>query len=135
MQQLWGERVALFPNLVFCAGVEAQLVAVHYSDPHFRQIITKLLELQSYFEDWRAGGFDPKAMTKCNPTSRQTLEHREYGSSYIFLNPAGGSVVCGWHLYLTPGAWRIYFAPDATSRRGIVAHVGVKLPGVRYGVI
>jgi hypothetical protein len=135
MDQLWEERATLFPDLIFCPSVELQLNSVAPTDPHFRRIIMKLFELQKYFKNWSAGGFNPKAFAKCNPTSGQTLNHRDYGPKYLFATPAGSTAVCGWHVYITPGAWRIYFCPDAASRNGIIGHVGVKLPGVKFGVV
>ena len=135
MAQLWADRSALFPNLVFCPTVESQLLRIASSDPHFHRVVVRLFALEKYFKTWSSGPFNPKAFAKCNPSSPQTLEHREYGPRYRFTKPSGDEVICSWHLYLTPGAWRIYFSPDPTIRSGVIGHIGVKLPSVTYGLV
>ena len=133
--ELWQHRLDLFPNLSFCKEVQDQLLGISSSDPHFRTIINRLFDLQQYFEGWITGPFDRTAFPKCNPTSSQTLSHRDYGPRYVFTTPSDEKVICGWHLYLTPGPWRLHFSPEPNSRKGIIGHIGIKLPSVTDGVI
>jgi hypothetical protein len=130
-EDVWNRRGELFPNLDFCPAVEGQLVAVRPSEPRFQQIINKLFDLDAYFASWTVGGFDPGAFAKCNPASPETLAR--YPSDYRFLMADGGYVTASWHLYFTPGKGRLYFAADGALRRGVVCHIGDKLPDSTYG--
>lgn len=131
MHYLWEHRTDLFPHLELCESIREQLYSVRPSDPHFQQILSKLFELEEYFSRWRTGGFDARQFSKCNPASPETLAR--YGRDYTFISSTGEQVVCGWHLYLTPSAWRMYFYPHGVRRAGIVGHIGTKLPDVTYG--
>ncbi len=135
MSDLWSQRTHLFPSLVFCPVVEGQVVNVGTNDPHFQQIINKLFELETYFTNWRHGGFDRNMLTKCNPVSEETCNHKRYKHYYHFRTANDMEVIANWHLYLTPGAWRLYFNIDEVSRRCVICHIGKKLPDVTYGRI
>jgi hypothetical protein len=87
--------------------------------------------LDEYFAEWFPGGFDPGAFPKCNPASPETLAR--YPMDYRFSTEDGRHVVASWHLYLTPGKGRLYFETDGRSRRGIICHIGDKLPDTTYG--
>jgi len=130
-RDLWDRRDKLFPHLDFCLSVEDQLMRLRFSEPRFQQVVSKLFDLERYFAGWVTGGFDPGAFTKCNPASRETLAR--YSEDYLYLTADALQVVANWHLYLTPGKGRLYFEADATRRRGIVCHVGNKLPDTTYG--
>lgn len=132
LEDLWNRRDELFPHLVFCQEVKDQLFSIQRGDAHFQSLIERLFQLQKYFGNWESGSFEKSAFAKCNPTSNATRE--TYGRRYYFTCPDGMKVFCGWHLYLTPGAWRIYFHPDADKRRCIIGHIGAKLPSVLYGI-
>jgi hypothetical protein len=128
---LWNRRDSLFPHLEFCPSVEAQLIELRPSEPRFQQVLNKLFDLEGYFSGWGAGAFDPDAFPKCNPASPETLER--YSEDYIHVTSDSRKVVASWHLYLTPGKGRLYFAADGANRRGIICHVGDKLPDATYG--
>ena len=101
------------------------------SEPRFHQVVNKLFDLENYFAGWVTGGFDPGAFPKCKPVSPETLAR--YSGDYLYTTVNANRVVANWHLYLTPGKGRLYFEADSASRRGIVCHVGDKLPDVTYG--
>lgn len=130
-RDLWERHGELFPHLEFCLSVEAQLLALRPSEPRFHQVVDKLFELEIYFAGWASGGFDPYAFPKCNPASPETLS--SYPKDYRFSTEDGRNVVARWHLYLTPGKGRLYFAADSPSRRGVICHIGDKLPDTTYG--
>jgi hypothetical protein len=130
-QELWERRRGLFPHLEFCPSVRGQLLALRPSEPRFLQIVDKLFDLEAYFAGWVSGGFDPSAFPKCNPASTETLAR--YLDDYQFSTEDGQIVVASWHLYLTPGKGRLYFEADSGSRRGVICHIGDKLPDTTYG--
>lgn len=129
-RDLWERRGGLFPHLEFCPSVEAQLLALRPSEPRFYQVVDKLFDLETYFAGC-VGGFDPGAFPKCNAVSPETLS--SYPEDYLFSTKEGRNVVASWHLYFTPGKGRLYFEADSTSRRGVVCHIGDKLPDTTYG--
>lgn len=131
MKDLWRNKSELFSNLDFCPSVESQLVQINRNDPRFIQVLNKLFQLEDYCSEWDNGAFDKDAFPKCNPVSRETL--KSYGTNYTFKNSESVSVTANWHLYFTPGAGRIYFDPDTTTRRCTICHVGDKLLDVTYG--
>jgi hypothetical protein len=128
---LWKRRDWLFPHLEFCPPVQTQLLPLRPSEPRFQQVIDKLFDLETYFTAWGNGRFDRFAFPKCNPVSPETLSR--YPEDYRFSNGRGQQVVGNWHLYLTPGKGRLYFDADSASRRGVICHIGDKLPDVTYG--
>lgn len=128
---LWEARGRLFPHLEFCPSVQAQLLTLRSSNPRFQQVIDKLFHLEEYFAGWVSGGFDSDAFPKCNPASPETLSR--YPADYQFSTENGQNVVASWHLYLTPGKGRLYFDVDSGARRGVVCHIGDKLPDTTYG--
>ena len=130
-KELWESKEDLFPSLEFCASVEGQLMSVASSDPRFRQIVSKLFELEAYFLNWKQGNFEPKEFKKCNPVSKTTLN--KYGDKYTFSRPNGDEVTATWHLYLTPGKGRIYFEAIGNTHKCVVCHIDDKLPDVTYG--
>ena len=130
-RDLWDRRDTLFPHLEFCPSIEGQIMGLRPSEPRFQQVVNKLFDLENYFAGWVAGGFDPNAFAKCKPASRETIAC--YSNDYRYITYDADTVVANWHLYLTPGKGRLYFEADGVSRRGIVCHVGDKLPDVSYG--
>ena len=131
MGDLWSRRGQLFRHLDFCPSVEDQLTIFRPNEPRFQHVVNKLFLLEDYFARWRAGVFDPNAFPHCNPASTETLNR--YRDNYQFATADRRVFIASWHLYLTPGKGRLYFAADDTSRCGIVCHVGDKLPDVTYG--
>jgi len=128
---LWERRGSLFPHLSFCPSVEGQVNGIRPNAPRFQQAVDKIFDLEAYFAGWTSGAFDPDAFPKCNLVSPATLAR--YPADYRFSTVEGNEVIASWHLYLTPGKGRLYFEADGASRKGIVCHVGDKLPDTTYG--
>lgn len=119
----------LFPSLEFCERAVAQLYEFGKGEHILKQIKGRLIELQEYFNVWSEGGFDSSLFSfKVTPESQRTLEH--FKEEHTFLCPDGQYRVFSWHLRMTPGAGRIFFIPDETTRKCIIGHIGNKLKTV-----
>ncbi|MDJ0608032.1 MAG: hypothetical protein QNJ67_03585 [Kiloniellales bacterium] len=127
---LWEQRRELFPGLDFCARVEDQLRGIERGDPHLRQVLRRLCQVNDCFVAWRDGPFERGAIPDCDPESQVTLQRFE--AQHSFRCPDGETRVFSWHVPITPGPWRLFFYPEGKTRKGIVGHIGPKLPNVSY---
>lgn len=127
---IWAQRQELFAALIFCERVEAQLRAINRGDPHLRQALRRLCQLNDYFAAWNKGPFDRTQILDCDPESQVTLQ--QYGAQHSFQCPDGQQRVFSWHVPMTPGAWRLFFYPDGRKRKAFIGHIGAKLPNVSY---
>lgn len=127
-QQLWEERKTLFPNLVFCARVEDLLSNLQRS--YIKQVVKRLKILDNYFSDWN-GIFNKNMLLKADPESTETLSR--FRREHTFKLPDGREEVFSFHNRFT-GSYegRIYFLPDTTSGKGVIGHIGSKLPTVGW---
>lgn len=119
----------LFPNLVFCKNAVKQLK--HEIDcTNIYQISRKLFELQGYFENI-GDIFDKTQLNHADPESPETL--KTYTDEHTFELPNGEHCVFSWHVRFT-GKYegRIFFRPDASSKKCYIGHIGGKLPTVKY---
>jgi hypothetical protein len=127
--ELWHQRQTLFPNLLFCAGVQSQLEQM--PDVMLQPVITRLTLLQSYCQDWVSGNFDPEQLgVRASTESQPTLER--YGEKRTFICPDGIERLFDWHVRLTPLAWRIHFYPLSQTRQIVIGYVGKHLRTVRF---
>lgn len=128
---LWKHRIELFPSLILCDRVGEQLSNYKSSDPIFRQITKKLFLLEDYFSAWSHANFDSTQIAcKTTPESTETLSR--YNSEHRFVCPDGEKKLFSWHIRTTPGDGRIFFFPDEKLGKGIIGHIGSKLPTVKY---
>jgi len=124
---LWSRRDSLFPVLSFCESVATAIQEFSSGGVMLRQVVKRLFELEIYCRDWQEGGFEPdKLPCKVSPESQTTLE--QYGQERTFICPDGVKRVFSWHVRLTPGAWRVHFFPEPSTRRIIIGYVGPHLP-------
>lgn len=131
---LLNRQARLLPALIFCGNTARVLSDLNPSDPLFNQIIKRLFELQTYCHNWTAGPFDVSLMSsKTNSESSATLH--QYEADHQFTCPDGSTYSFSWHVYLTPGPWRIYFVPLVEIRGFLIGHIGRKLPSVSYGYV
>jgi hypothetical protein len=129
-KELWNRRDSLFPHLIFCERVERQLRDLHFGNPIFRQTLKRLMELNLYFSTWK-GLFEPDYFPfKVTPESKETLTR--YEMEHTFQLPNGEFKLFSWHARMTPGPWRLFFIPDEEYNKGIIGHIGLKLPNVTY---
>lgn len=123
---LWDRRQDLFPRLTFCQDAEVQLVNLRPRHQMLRPIVKRLLELDSYCQQWSDGPFDPGLLpSKASIESEATLS--QYGQERTFRCPDDQDRLFSWHVRLTPGAWRLYFFPQESNRQIIIGYVGPHL--------
>jgi hypothetical protein len=124
---LWNRRDSLFPALSFCESTATTIRKFGRGDAMLWPVVRRLFELESYCRNWREGGFEPDQLPcRVSPESQTTLE--QYGEDRTFACPDGVRRVFSWHVRLTPGAWRIHFLPEPSTRRIIIGYVGPHLP-------
>lgn len=128
--ELWRRRGELYPALEFCPRVEDQLSGLSPRDPHLKQAMRKLAQINEIFSGWAEGPFDRRKIPDCDPESRPTL--RQFRAEHSFRCADGRELLFSWHVPLTPGAWRLFFKPDKDTRKAIIGHIGPKLPNVSY---
>jgi hypothetical protein len=129
--ELWNQRSTLFPSLEFCAVVQEQLQEHAPQPDHIKAVRLRLLYLEQYSQQWRAGGFDEKQLAgNASPESDATLDHPEYGPKRVFQCPDGQEQMFSWHLKM--GSWRLHFYPDEERKFIIVGYIGPHLPTVKY---
>jgi hypothetical protein len=127
-QKLWEDRKTLFPNLVFCSRVEYFLDNLHRG--YIKQVVKKLQILDVYFSEWDRI-FDKNRLSNVDPESTETLSR--FSEEHTFKLPDGRELLFSFHSRFT-GSYegRIYFIPDHTTGKGIIGHIGGKLPTVRW---
>lgn len=128
-EDLWDKRKLLFPNLIFCENVKAQLIN-NTEIIHINQIFKKLFILQKYFENYD-GNFDKDEIpTKTTVDSQETL--KRYGNDRKFRTPDGKELIFSWHMRFTGNfAGRIFFYPDNSCNKCYIGHIGKKLRTVK----
>jgi hypothetical protein len=132
-QDLWEQRETLFPNLIFCESVKAQL----YNDPekfHILQIIEKLQRIEEYFKTYN-GIYNPKELGLNARTESDTV--KSYDILKIkrrFRKPNGEDDYFFDHIgfsgKFTGG--RIYFLPEDTSRKCYIGYIGRHLQTKKF---
>lgn len=125
---LWERRATLFRNLDWCHQTERQLKAFGAGSPHLRQIVLRLLELDTAFSNWNRGPIGPDFVpSKCTPETQQTLIEEE--DDHAATLPNGTRHVFSWHVRFTPNAGRIFFDGNTATARGQIGYVGLKSDG------
>lgn len=119
----------LFPNLVFHMAAKNQLNR-QVESQHVPAIAKKLYEINEYFTNWEVGPFEPqKFKTKITPQSQATLTQYQDEHTFVF---DGKRILVSYHLRYTgniPG--RIYFYPDAETRKGLICSLTTKLRSIQ----
>lgn len=125
-KELWSNRVAIFPNLLFSPGVERQLERLDHA--LLRTIINKLASLDGAAGEWSVKGgpspqwrshvTDETDSVKNNPKLRDARKFRSHnGSSELFM----------WHArYGNSG--RIHLRFDASTYEVEIGYIGPHLP-------
>jgi hypothetical protein len=130
-KDLWYKKEALFPNLAFCESTRKQLGQLRKKSAELRQIIKHLIVLDEYFAGWN-GTFEKDQLSNVDPESDSTLI--QYKEEHSFTAPDGRRLLFTWHARFTGGDYegRIFFEPDPELGKGIIGHIGKKLPTVSW---
>lgn len=120
---------ALFPSICLCAAAYKQISQLRKSDAHMKPLL-KLLDLfQVYADSWDGGAFDASTLG-CDASVESKATLNKYGAERTFCCPDGECRIFSWHAKFNPGAWRMYFVPDAIRKRFTVGYIGRHLPVV-----
>jgi hypothetical protein len=118
--ELWNERLGLFPRLDFCASVEDQIKSLGGNGVRFKAVMRGLRELQRYCESWSTDNFDIDGLTNASGESQSTLNM--YSDERTFRCPDGEYRIFEWHL--KKGDTRIHFFDFPGPKRILVGYVG-----------
>lgn len=123
-QELWDNRVELFPNLIFCDSTRDFLF--ESSKIIFKNLLKKFKEYDSYFADWINGDFDKNALSGNIRLESETREN-DFANQLTVFCPDGESRLFTLHCNIGIWGYRVHFFPDTTSRKCIVGYVGKKI--------
>ena len=127
--ELWERKEELFPYLVFCDSVENQITGIQVA--YIKQVIKKLDILNQFFKSWSGEAFNKNELPNVDPESSETLTR--FKKEHTFKLPDGRELVFSYHIRYTGNyEGRIFFFPDNITRKGIIGHVGGKLPTVSW---
>ncbi len=122
----WAERETYFPNLIFCDNVYDSLNVFSVDDDRFLLIKEKLLRLEEFAGKWNDGVFQHYEMgINVSPDTKSRL--KKSSGTRIYQCPDGKNREFSWHVKLSAGsAYRIYYYPDATTKKIIIGVTGTK---------
>ena len=126
-RNFWERRTELFPNLILCGDVEAQIGRIG-SAGYFNQIVEKLRDFNDSVKNWDHGDFNYKAINRdyplrISPESTQTMS--KYGNERLFSFPNGGRE--HFELHIKTGDLRFHFLPDNIEKKVYVGYIGPHL--------
>lgn len=128
-QDLWRKREELYPHLIFCSSTRRNIFNLQKKE--LRQVLKKLELLESYFKTWDGCSFVREAIPNVDPESDVTLS--QFKGEHTFITPDNRKIIFSWHIRFTGDyAGRIFFEPDRQTKKGIIGHIGNKLPTVKY---
>lgn len=128
-RNFWAKRAQLFPNLILCGEVEAQVSRIGDSS-FFNQIVERLRSLDKASAIWEKanGDFSYKAVNrdfplKISPESDKTMQ--KHGVERLFSLPDGRRNY--FELHIKTGELRFHFYPDNIGRKIYVGYIGPHL--------
>jgi hypothetical protein len=131
IEEFWALRVEVFPKLEFSLDVKKTLIGLGLNNPLFMQAIEKFRQMNAYCESWVDGPCEI-VDTIPNISDESVSTMQQFGEARLFRHESGGYLECRLHARLTPGAWRIHFAPNVAKKTIFVGYVGQKLPSSEY---
>ena len=124
--ELWHNRQAAFPELVFGPDMEDHLREVPL--PRFHTLIDRLAELNEDAERWRRdGGAMPRWTRKVVNESRSVQNDPRLREARRFRSCFGEAKLFLWHVRFGRG-WRIHLHFDAGRREVEIGYIGEHLP-------
>lgn len=119
-----GIRIAAYEG-----RLDSDKVQLHFFQKRLRdgqnQVISPQMDRDARIYPWPDGFFD-----EWDKSLEALLEM--FQEEHTFRCPGGEYRLFSWHARLTPGAWRIYFYPEETTRQVIIGHIGHKLANKSY---
>lgn len=127
-QDLWQNRMLLFPHLLFGVDVEHHLIGL--GDGVFREALQTFRELDQTAATWkRLGSSRPRYLSKVTPESVATMQ--QYGKFRVFRDVNGDEASFELHARLQ-GGFRVHIR-ELTSERCIeIGYVGRHLRTHKY---
>ena len=127
MQLFWQNKESLFPNLIFCERVLAQLGHLSVNDDRFQLIIEKLKRLNTFTGTWNQGVFDYKNLGLDNSPDTP-LRVRSTEALRTFHCPDIGNKVFSLHIkwYFGNEPFRLYYYPESTNHKVYIGYIGDK---------
>ncbi len=128
VNDLWADRLGLFPNIEFCVEVEEQL---HQLQPGiFRSVVNRLVDLDESARRWQVKEAPtPEYGFWVHPESQATLQ--QFGRQRQFTR-TNGSIIQFKHHTRFAGEGRIYFCLDGAQRIFVVGYIGSHLDTARF---
>ena len=123
--ELWRNRQAAFPNLIFGPGVEADF---RHLGGHLSTVADKLRDLDNAVREWRSsGGPAPRWPMEVTRESEQVRSDPSLLAARRFKSSSGGRRTFEWHARYGRGR-RIHFRFDAEPKELEVGYIGPHLP-------
>ena len=125
-KELWNNRVAIFPSLLFSPEVERQLERLDHA--LLRTIINKLASLDEAAGEWRGkGGPSPQWRSHVTDETGSVKNNPRLRDARIFRSCNGSSEAFMWHArYGYSG--RIHLRFDASTYEVEIGYIGPHLP-------
>jgi len=134
-QDLWEKKNLIYPHLIFCDGVQDQLM-LDAEKVHIEQIMKRLRKMEEYFATFN-GVFDCKKLgLGSRRESESVMKNAGYKQQRVFKTPYGEEKVFDWHIDFSgkfPG--RIHFLPDEERKKCLIGYIGKHLPTTKYPTI
>ena len=123
-RELWDNRRAKFPWLVFGPDVEAHLLQV----PRLHIVEKRLTELNEDAERWRRdGGAMPRWTCGVVNERKELRNNPRLREARRFKSCSGGAKLFMWHVRFGRG-WRIHLRFDEKCREVEIGYIGPHLP-------
>ena len=120
--ELWRNRQAAFPNLVFGPDVEDHLAKLQTG--HFHTVVNKLTQLDAAAENWRrVGGTMPPWTCHVTNESRRLRNNTTLRESRRFRSHSGDRALFLWHARFG-SAGRIHLRLDPACRKVEIGYIG-----------
>ena len=125
-KELWSNRAAIFPNLLFSPGVERQLERLDHA--LLRTIINKLTNLDKAAEEWPVkGGPSPQWRSHVTDETDSVKNNPRLCDARRFRSCKGSNELFMWHArYGNSG--RIHLRFDASTYEVEIGYIGPHLP-------
>lgn len=124
-KELWSNRVAIFPSLLFSPEVERQLERLDHA--LLRTIINKLASLDEAAGEWRGkGGPSPQWRSHVTDETGSVKNNPKLSGYRRFRSCKGSNKLFMWHARF--GSGRIHLRFDASTYEVEIGYIGPHLP-------